>query len=111
MSSKNQCDFREGFCTQQCLLTLKWESAVDRRKIFGVLLNNLSKEFDCLNHERIVAKLNAYVFTLPDLKLIHNYLSSRKQGVPVNDLYSLWQDILFDVAQGSIWVPLLVKMV
>lgn len=80
----------------------------------GVLLTNLSlltKAFDCPNHERIVAKLNAYVFTLPDLKLIHNYLSSRKQGVPANDLYSLWQDILFDVAQGSIWVPLLVKMV
>ena len=102
MSSKHQCDFREGFCTQQCLLTLKWENTVDKGKIFGVLLTNLSKAFDCLNHERIVAKLNACGFTLPDLKLIHKYLSSTKQRVPVNDLYSLWQDILFDVAQDSV---------
>ena len=89
MSSKHQCDFREGFCTQQCLLTLKWENTIDKGKIFGVLLTNLSKAFDCLNHERIVAKLNACGFTLPDLKLIHKYLSSTKQRVPVNDLYSL----------------------
>ena len=111
MSSKHQYDFREGFCTQQCLLTLKWENTIDKGKIFGVLLTNLSKAFDCLNHERIVAKLNACGFTLPDLKLIHKYLSSTKQRVPVNDLYSLWQDILFDVAQDSVWVPLLVKIV
>ena len=41
------------------------------------------------------------------MKLIHNYLSNRKQRVRVNDLYSLWQDILFGVPQGSILGPLL----
>ena len=78
--SKYQCGFRKGFTTQQCFLTLleKWKNAVDKGKMFGALLTNLSKAFDCLNHELLIAKLNAYGFTLPALKLIHNYLSNRK---------------------------------
>ena len=100
--SNNQCCFRKGFSTEQCLLKLleKWKSAVDKGKIFGALLTDLSKVFDCLNHELLIAKLNAYGFTLPALKLIHNYLSNRKQRVRVNDSYSLWQDILFGVTAG-----------
>ena len=75
--------------------------------MLGALLTDLSKAFDCLNHELLIAKLNAYGFTLPALKLIHNYLSNRKQRVRVNDSYRLWQDILFGVPQGSILGPLL----
>ena len=52
----------------------KWICAADRGKIFGALLTDLSKAFDCLDHELLIAKLNAYVFSLPALKLVHNYL-------------------------------------
>ena len=95
--------------TLQCLLTLleKWKNAIDKGKIFGALSTDLSKAFECLNRELLIAKLKAYGFTLPALKLIHNYLSNRKQRVRVNDSYSLWQDILFGVPQGSILGPLL----
>ena len=95
--SKHQCGFRKCFSTQQCLLTLleKWKNAVDKGTIFGALLTDLSKAFGCLNHELLIAYLNAYGLTLPALKLIHNYLSNKNQRVRVNDLYCLWQDILF----------------
>ena len=55
--SKHQCGFRKGFGTQQCLLTLleKWKNAVDKGKIFGALLTDLSKAFDCLNLELLIA--------------------------------------------------------
>ena len=52
---------------------------MDKRKAFGVLLTDLSKAFDCLSQELIVAKLNAYGFSLSALKLMQNYFSERKK--------------------------------
>ena len=46
----------------------KWKNAVDKGKVFGALLTDLSKAFDCLPHELIIAKLNACGFNLPALK-------------------------------------------
>ena len=72
--SKQQCGFRKSDSTQQWLVTLleKWKNAVDKGNMFRVLLTDLSKAFDCLKLELLIAKLNAYGFTLPALKLIHN---------------------------------------
>ena len=47
--------------------------------MFGALLTDLSKAFDCLDHELLIAKLNVYGFSLTALKLVQNYLSNRKQ--------------------------------
>ena len=71
------------------------------------MLTDLSKASDCLNHDLLIAKLNAYEFTLPALKLAHDYLSNRKQRTGVNNSYSTWFEILFGVPQGSIFGPLL----
>ena len=74
---------------------------------FGALLTDLSRAFDCLPHELLIAKLDAYGFDKSSLKLIHSYLSNRKQRVKINDRYSSWSEILFGVPQGSILGPLL----
>ena len=78
--SKQQCGFRKGYSTQQCLLALleKWKRAVDSGQIFAALLTDLSKAFDCLDHELLIAKLNPYGVSLPALKLVQDYLSNRK---------------------------------
>ena len=49
--SKHQCSFRKGSSTQQRLLTLlgKWKNAAEKGKMFGALLTNLTKAFECLN--------------------------------------------------------------
>ena len=79
--SKNQCRFKKSHSTQQCLLVMleKWKRLVQSGKAFGALLTDLSKAFDCLDHEPLIAKLNTYGFSLPALRLIHDYLSHRKQ--------------------------------
>ena len=58
-------------------------------------------------HELLIAKSNAYGFSLPALKLVHDYLSNRKQRTKVNRTYSSWLEIVFGVAQGSIIGPFL----
>ena len=107
--SKNQCGFRKGHSTQQCLLARleKWKRSVNSRQAFVAPLTELSKSFDCLHHEHLIAKLNAYGFSLPALRLIHDYLSHRKQRTRVNNSYSEWLAVMFGVLQGSILGPLL----
>ena len=110
MFSKYQYGFRKGYSPQQCLLASveKWKATVGKGKVFGAFLTDLSKAFDCLNNELLIAKLNAYGITLPALKLVHDYFSDRKQRTRVNHSYSTWFEILFGVHQCSIFCdPLL----
>ena len=83
--SKFQCGFRKGFGTQHCLLLMleKWKRAVDNNKVFGALLTDLSKAFDCISHDLLIAKLNAYGLSLSALKLVHSYLQNRKQRTKI----------------------------
>ena len=53
---------------------------------------DLSKAFDCLNHELLIAKLNAYGFSRKALLFIQSYLDKRKQRVKVNGSYSEWKE-------------------
>ena len=85
----------------------KWKKSVDDGGAFGALLTVLSKAFDCLSHELLIAKLKAYSFDKRSLTLIFNYLSNRKQRVKINDSFSSWSEILFGVPQGSVLGPLL----
>ena len=58
----------------------KWKSSVDKGSYFGAHLTYLFKEFDCLSHELLVAKLHACDFSLIALRLLHSYLTKRKQN-------------------------------
>ena len=68
---------------------------------------DLSKAFDCINHDLLIAKLNAYGFDKNCLKLIYSYLKGRNQRVKINGDYSSWKEIINGVPQGSVWGPLL----
>ena len=85
----------------------KWKKAVDNGNVFGTLLTDLSKAFDCLLYDLMIVKLNSYGFDLIALNLIHNYLTKRKERTKINQLYSSWEDILFGVPQGSTLDPIL----
>ena len=93
--SKYQCGFQKGFSNQQCLLEIleKWQRSVDNSKMSGALLTNLSKVFDCL--ELLIAKLNAYGFSLTTLKIVHNYLSNNKEQRKIYSTYSNLLEIIF----------------
>ena len=85
----------------------KWKKCVGKGKICGALLTGLSKAFDCLDLKLLTAKLNAYSFNLPALRLICDYLSNRKQRIKTENTYSTLMEMVFGVTQGSILRPLL----
>ena len=68
---------------------------------------DLSKAFDCMNHELLIAKLNAYGFKKDSLSIINSYLSNRWQRVKVGNSFSGWTELLLGVPQGSVLGPLL----
>ena len=70
--------------------------------MFGALLTDLFKAFDCLNLDLLIEKLNAYGFSLPALRLIRDYLPNRKKRTRINNSCSTWMEIVFGAPQGSI---------
>ena len=75
--------------------------------IVGTLLMDLSKAYDCVNHDLIIAKLEAYGVGENSLRLIQNYLSQRQQRVKVGSSFSEWLEIILGILQGSILGPIL----
>ena len=84
----------------------KWKKALDNSGSCGALLVDLSKAFDCIVHDLLLAKLSAYGFDYNSLKLTNNSLSGRKFRTKIGASYSPYLDLLVSVPQGSILGPL-----
>ena len=61
------------------MLLEQWEKILDDNGYAGAVLMDLSKAFDTINHELLIAKLHAYGFSKEALTLIPSYLSDRWQ--------------------------------
>ena len=79
--SKYQWGFRKGLSTQHALLfrVEKMKTARDNKEFWAIFLTDLLKAVDCICHNLLIAKLNAYAFDRNALKLICDYLSGRSQ--------------------------------
>ena len=95
---------RTAYSTQHVLIKLieEWKSRLDNNFIVGSVLMDLSKAFDCIPHDLIIAKLHAYGFDENALVLVYSYLKKRKQSVRINNVYSSFQEIVSGVPQGSV---------
>ena len=105
-----QCGFRKKYSTQHALIAMieMAKKTIDKGGTFGALLTDLSKAFDCMTHDLLIAKLHALNFDMNALSLIFDYLTGRKQRV--NSSFSSYLDIIRGVPRGSILGPLLFNL-
>ena len=101
------CGFRKAHNTRRplCKLLHSWQRELDSGFV-GTILMDLSKAYDCISHELLIAKLECYGLD-ESLKFILNYLSHRKQRTKIGSSFSSWFDMYIGVPQGSIPGPLL----
>lgn len=105
----NQFGFTRGRSTTDAGVVLlkhifdAWEKAQDAIGIFC----DLSKAFDCVDHENLKRKLSHYGIKASALDLVSSYLSNRTQRVVINGTQSAGSPVALGVPQGSILGPFL----
>ena len=107
--SNNQYGFRKNHSTAYELIQLydKLSDAIDQAKVTLGLFIDLSKAFDTVNHDILLAKLEFYGVRGVALQWFKSYLSCRTQFVQYNGYNSSSKYIKCGVPQGSILGPLL----
>ena len=101
--------FRKNHSTQHCSSCMLeiWKKVLGKGGYICAIFMDLSKAFDTLNHDLLIAKLGAYRFETGALRYMKSYLKNRKQRVRINKTFSQWERITTGVLQGSILGPLL----
>ena len=102
--SKYLTGFRKSHGTQHLLVTMpeKWKKATDNGEYVSALFLDLSKVFDTINHDLLLAKLKADGFSPNALKLMLSYLNNRKQQGQVNEKFSSESTVIAGVPEGFI---------
>ena len=100
--------YRKGYSTNHVLIRLieNWKTALDKNLFTGTVLMDLSKAFDCIPHDLLIAKLHAYGLSFDTVTFLNSYLKDRKQNVKINNIFSAFQNILSGVPHGSILGPI-----
>ena len=84
------CALKKGHSTQHALFRVVevLRRCIDKGGVTAMVFMDLSKAYNCLPHDLLIAKLEAYGFGIDGLKLIHSYLTERRQRVKIDSSFS-----------------------
>ena len=101
--------YKKSYSSNHVLIRLieSWKKSLDQKKFVGAVLMDLSKAFDSIPHDLLIAKMHAYCFSKNSLVFFFSYLKRRKRNVRINNTHSIFQILLSGVPQGSTLGPIL----
>lgn len=101
--------FRPGYGCQSVLLKIveDWKLAFDHKKYTAAIMMDLSKAFDCIPHDLILAKLNAYGLTNAATSQISSYLCNGKECLTLENVCNDFLKLYKGVPQGFILRPVI----
>ena len=109
----SKCDtgFRKSHGTQHSLIVMleKWKKASDKEKNKSAIFMDLSKAFDTINHDLLLAKLKAYGFSKQALSFMCTWRTEDKEFKSTINLAAL-KEVIAGVPQGYIDGPLLFNL-
>ena len=80
----------------------KWQKEFDPVRFIGAMLMDLTKTYDCLRHDLLIAKLEAFGLGNSSLNFLLDYLTFRKHKTKVGSAHSKWSKIRRGISQVSI---------
>ena len=119
--NKILCGSRKAHSTQHALFKLLpvWQSEFDNSGNVATILMDLSKAYDCIPHDLLIAKFKAFSLDkislnrtkysrVDQVKFVEDdYLNNRQQRTKIGSSFSFWHDIITGIPQGSVLEPLL----
>ena len=85
----------------------EWKKSLDNNFIVGAVLTNLSRAFECIPHDLLIANLSTYGPNSDSLCYIYSYLKDRKQCVQMNNEQREFDTVISTVPQGSVFGSIL----
>ena len=99
-----QCGFWKGFNVHPYLLVIvkKWIKTLEEGGEIEAVLTGLCNGFDCIEHNWLITKFNAYGLAKQSISSVFSYLTKRKQRKKVDSAVSSRENLFPVVSQGSV---------
>ena len=90
------------FCVDLEKHLTSWQNSLDKGGFVVSILMDLTKAYNCLPQDLLLAKLQAYGFSKESIRLFLRYLTNLTQRIEIGSTLSDWTNIVKGIPQGSL---------